>query len=107
MRGKGDTGRDALVYHAANGNLGLRAGNWVYLPDGGFGRGSGAMWEEPQWIRDLRGVVPHNGTEALYDLSDDPTELNNVIDEFPVVAARLREQLDSLTSADERMLSGE
>lgn len=107
LRGNGDTGRDALIYHAANGNLGLRAGNWVYLPDGGFGRGSGAMWEEPQWIRDLRGVVPHNGTEALYDLSDDPTELSNVIDEFPVVAARLREQLDSLTSADERMLSGE
>ena len=32
LRGKGDTGRDALVYHAANGNLGLRAGNWVFWP---------------------------------------------------------------------------
>jgi len=39
----------------------------------------------------------HNNTEELYDLQNDPNELNNLIDDNPEIASKLRLKLKELT----------
>jgi arylsulfatase A len=95
IRGGSDPVRTSLIYHASNGRLGIREGRWTFLQGGGFGQRPGKMWEEPEWIREMRGVIPVDETDALYDLESDPHQLNNVIGSFPEVANELRLKLEA------------
>ncbi|MGJ8563537.1 MAG: sulfatase family protein [Alphaproteobacteria bacterium] len=96
LQGESETTRSSLIYHAANGNLGIRDGNWTFLQGGGFGQRPGRMWEEPQWVKDKRGVIDVDATDGLYNLESDPDQLNNVIADFPDVANELRLKLQNI-----------
>jgi arylsulfatase A-like enzyme len=81
--------RDHLVLMSGNGDLAMRSGNWKYIPDlavadgwyGGFKKNPGAP-----------------ARPALYDLSKDPGEKQNLIQEQPAEAQRLADLLAKVKS---------
>ena len=38
----------------------------------------------------------HNNTEELYNLQNDPTEENNLIDSNPEISSKLREEMNNI-----------
>jgi arylsulfatase A len=68
--------RSELVYHAANGKLGLRQGSWTYLRRRG-------ITEEPDWYRELWKGDSIDAPGLLFDLSRDLGQRNNLYDQFP------------------------
>lgn len=94
LLGRDYQGRKELVYHGSRGILGLREGRWAFLRGGGFGRSPVPVWSEPQWVRTERGVRVDGATEdALYDLTNDPGQLENVIARYPGIANRMNARL--------------
>jgi arylsulfatase A len=81
--------RDTLVYHAANGKLALREGDWVYLRRGGNLR-------EPDWYLRDRGVEALPDTTLLFNLADDPRQLKNLAESNPERLAAMEEKLKSI-----------
>lgn len=81
--------RDALVYHAADGTLALRRGDWVLI-DGPSGQGS----QEPEWFKIERGYTPHDLPGELFDLSRDPAEARNLYADEPERVAALKALLE-------------
>jgi arylsulfatase A len=63
--------RTELVYHAANGKLGLRQGNWAYLRRGG-------ITEEPEWYQDYWQGDSLEAPALLFDLSKDLAQKTNL-----------------------------
>jgi arylsulfatase A-like enzyme len=101
--------RDHAVIHPSQKQLlGLREGDWVFLPgqgDGGFMCSRGGPWAAVlagQVNSDLapdgtiRDDAPH---EQLYNLAEDPCQTRNVVGDHPGVADRMRARLAELTSA--------
>jgi arylsulfatase A len=84
------SGRDHLVQqdNGNNGNFGLRAGDWKLQRHG------------KKWARNL--VVENRLANTpvppfqLFNLADDPGENQNVIEEHPEVAERLKAQLEKI-----------
>lgn len=82
--------REATVYHASNGVLALRKGEWVYID-----APSGDVSREPQWFSEsLGGVSAHDEEAELYHLSDDPTQNTNLYREYPEKAKELKTLLE-------------
>jgi arylsulfatase A-like enzyme len=94
---RGTTGdepiHDATVYHAIDGSLAVRVGDWVFSD-----AESADMNGEPDWFRDERGDG-EDGPGLLYDLSADPEQRENLHDDRPDVAADLRETLARIETA--------
>ncbi|MEK9685664.1 MAG: sulfatase-like hydrolase/transferase, partial [Rhodospirillaceae bacterium] len=63
--------RTELVYHAANGKLGLRQGDWAYLRRGG-------ITEEPQWYQNYWQGDSLEAPALLFDLSKDLAQKTNL-----------------------------
>ena len=88
MRGKGwSTQRAPVIHHSGGGMFSLRDGKWKMV----FGSGSGGR-QQP------RGK-PFEKPYFLFDLEKDPSETTNVIEEYPQVAQRLTERLETLRSS--------
>jgi arylsulfatase A len=68
--------RKELVYHAANGTLGLRQGPWAYLRQGG-------ITPEPDWYKGMWKGASIDAPGLLFDLSSDPGERTNLVDQYP------------------------
>ena len=82
MHGKdGTVSRAPVIHHSSNGTFSLRDGKWKMI----FGNGSGGR-EKPIG-------KPFEKPYFLFDLENDPSETNNVIDEFPGIAEGLEGQL--------------
>jgi len=81
--------RNELVYHAANGKLGLRQGNWVYLRPGG-------ITEEPKWYQNLWQGDSMDAPGLLFDLSSDLGQRNNLYDQSPERVQRMEARLDEI-----------
>ncbi len=77
--------REAIVYHAGNGALAIRKGDWVFV-DAPSGDGN----REPEWFKQERGYVPHNHPGELFHLAEDPAEGRNLYSERPDVVGELR-----------------
>ncbi|MCM2374629.1 sulfatase family protein [Aporhodopirellula aestuarii] len=69
--------RPPVIHHSVAGMFAIRDGKWKLV----LGNGSGGR-EQPRGVADQR---PYQ----LFDLSTDIAEKNNVIDDYPEVAARL------------------
>jgi arylsulfatase A-like enzyme len=63
--------RKELVYHAANGKLGLRQGDWAYLRPGG-------ITEEPLWFQKYWQGDTIKATALLFNLSTDLAQKTNL-----------------------------
>ena len=63
--------RKELVYHAANGKLGLRQGTWAYLRGGG-------ITNEPDWFQDYWQGDSLDAPALLFDLSKDLAQKTNL-----------------------------
>ena len=77
--------RESAIYHASNGVLALRQGDWIYI-DGP----SGGVSPEPAWFREERGVIEHDENAELYKITEDPTQTTNLYSEFPDKAEALK-----------------
>ena len=82
----GDKGkpRPPVIHHSAAGMFAIRSGKWkLVLGNGSGGRAKpkGKPFEKP-W--------------HLYNMEDDPSEANNVIDAHPEVVARLKAELERI-----------
>jgi arylsulfatase A len=78
--------RKELVYHAANGKLGLRQGQWVYLRPGG-------ITEEPEWFQEMWKGDAIDAQGLLFDLSNDLGERTNLVDQHPERVQRMEARL--------------
>jgi arylsulfatase A len=78
--------REELVYHASNGKLGLRQGNWVYLRPRG-------ITAEPEWYQQLWQGDSMDAPGLLFDLSNDLGQRSNLYDQYPERAQRMEARL--------------
>jgi arylsulfatase A len=78
--------RNELVYHAANGKLGLRQGQWAYLRPGG-------ITEEPEWYQELWQGDSTDTPGLLFDLSSDLGQRINLYDQYPERVQRMETRL--------------
>ena len=78
--------RTELVYHAANGKLGLRQGDWAYLRRGGITEEPG--WYEVDWQGDSLDVPA-----LLFELSSDLAQKTNLRTKHPNRVKRMEERL--------------
>jgi arylsulfatase A-like enzyme len=76
--------RAPVVNHSANGMFALRSGPWKMV----FGNGSGG--------RERPAGKPFEKPYTLFNLSTDPSEANNLIEQHPDVAERLAQHLEAL-----------
>ena len=81
--------RQELVYHAANGKLGLRQGSWTYLRRGGIS-------SEPEWFKKLWGGDPIETQNLLFDLSNDLGQRQNLYKKFPERTKQMEAQLTKI-----------
>ena len=88
--------------------LGLRAGDWVFIPgrgDGGFHCNRGGPWAVALAGQTNSDLAPDGGVrddapaEQLYNLTQDPGQAINVIGDHPDVADRMRRRLHELSTA--------
>ena len=89
----GAKGRDHLVHqdNGNNGTYGLRAGNWkLHRYDKKYARNV---------VVERKLANSKKPRYQLFDLSDDPTESKNVIDEHPEKAQELKAQLAEILAA--------
>lgn len=81
--------RQNLVYHAANGKLALREGDWVYLRAGG-------NLKEPDWYLQARDAHPLPNKPLLFNLADDNQQLKNLATESPDRCAAMESTLRAI-----------
>ncbi len=87
LLGESDQGREALVLEAFK-RVGLRRGDWKYIPAGQVSeRGGPGQWNRTQY----------RGLGGLFNLKDDPGEKNNLADVHPERAKEMRAMLETLT----------
>ena len=78
--------RTELVYHAANGKLGLRQGQWAYLHPRG-------ITQEPEWYQTMWLGDSMDSPGLLFDLSNDLGERTNLVDQYPERVQRMEARL--------------
>lgn len=88
--------RSSLVYHAANGHLALRRGDWVFIDSATCGDGN----KEPEWFRRARGAHDCAGPGTLYDLRADPGQTKNLYDARPDKVRELQQLLEQARRAE-------
>ncbi|MDD4108449.1 MAG: hypothetical protein PHH93_07005, partial [Prolixibacteraceae bacterium] len=76
--------REAVVHHSIQGRFAIRQGRWKLI----LWPGSGG-WSSPSTEAELNGLPKFQ----LYDLSEDPSESNNLVEEYPEIVDRLKELL--------------
>jgi len=82
--------RNELVYHAANGMLGLRQGQWAYLRPGG-------ITPEPEWYKKIWKGDTIDAPGLLFDLSHDIGQRKNLYDKFPERIQQMEAHLSEIT----------
>ncbi|MBT7098716.1 sulfatase-like hydrolase/transferase [Candidatus Poribacteria bacterium] len=86
LRGERDRVRDSIVYHANEGPLAIRRGDWVLMEEP-----SVVSWQlEPDWFREERGIVSPEPGPQLFDLAEDPYQRHNLFDRRPATVEELR-----------------
>ena len=81
--------RTELVYHAANGKLGLRQGDWAYLRRGG-------ITAEPEWFQEHWQGDSLDAPALLFNLSADLAQKNNLRDKHPARVRRMEQRLTEI-----------
>jgi len=79
-----DTSRGPVIMHSANGTFAIRVGQYKLIA----GSGSGGRTQPRS--------KPFDKPYQLYDLSKDPSETTNLIEDEPAIAARLEAMLTEL-----------
>ena len=78
--------RTELVYHASNGRLGLRQGDWAYLrPKGNT--------PEPEWFQQYWQGDSLDAPALLFDLSADLAQKKNLHDQHPERVKQMEQRL--------------
>jgi hypothetical protein len=89
--------RTEVVEQGISGAIALRAGGWKFIPTNKgqsvSGMGSGADPRDTRWAES---IVP---ADALYNLTEDPAEKNNLATKMPAKAEELRKRLQEIRSA--------
>ncbi|MBE9461544.1 sulfatase-like hydrolase/transferase [Dyadobacter subterraneus] len=75
--------RKSIIHHSIQGMFAIKSGKWKYID----GQGSGGWSKDESATVDLK--------SQLYDLGKDPTESQNVVEEFPDIAKKLKAELDA------------
>jgi len=81
--------RRELVYHASNGNLGIRQENWAYLHPKG-------ITSEPDWFKKIWQGDTLDGSGLLFDLSTDLAQRNNLYKNFPERIQQMESRLKKI-----------
>ena len=81
--------RTELIYHASNGKLGLRQGQWAYLRPRG-------ITPEPKWFQQHWQGDPLDAPALLFNLSADLAQKKNLHDKHPERTALMEARLAEL-----------
>ena len=83
--------RKPIVYHTMTGTMAIRENEWVYID-----APTGMQSQEPEWFREERGVIPHNMPVELFNLSEDPQQLENLAQKYPEKVKELKSKLTKM-----------
>lgn len=83
INGTGSTARKDVVHHSIDGNFSLRDGKWKLIFCGGSGG-----WSYPALPKDKE-VIRQLPPFQLYDMTANPEETRNLVNEYPDVVNRL------------------
>lgn len=83
--------REPLIYHSLDRRFAIRDGNWVFI-----NAPTGMTSKEPEWFRKQRGVKEHNLQVELFNLKEDPEQLNNVALQYPEKVKELKNRLNMI-----------
>ena len=92
-----DPARTAIIHHAPNAKQAIRKGDWVLID-----ARSGDINDEPAWVKETLGVVEHDEEKELFNLAEDPQQINNLYSRFPGKAKELGDELDRIREAGKR-----
>ncbi|MGL5561836.1 MAG: sulfatase-like hydrolase/transferase, partial [Tannerellaceae bacterium] len=79
--------REATIHHSISGEFALRQGDWVYIDckgSGGWSKREGADTQQPQ--------------VQLYNVVEDPQEMNNLCEQYPEKVAAMKALLEKYKS---------
>jgi arylsulfatase A-like enzyme len=86
--------RNDTVLHGISDTLGLRSGDWKFIPANFKGKPSGmGQGANPS---DARFTANHVTEPLLFNLATDPNEQTNLFARFPEKAAEMRKQLEAI-----------
>lgn len=89
LLGKSDsvTDQKVIIHHSSIGSFAIRKGKWKLIE----GLGSGGFSEPQQQI-----ALPGEPEGQLYDLKNDPSEMENLYSQFPNKVSELKSLMDSI-----------
>ncbi len=88
LKGTGPSARQSHVHNTYQDHYAIRDGQWLLVD-----APSGKVSATPQWFNDQNGYVKNTLPGALYDLSKDIAERNNLYAKHPDTVAALRQLL--------------
>ncbi|MDA1276500.1 MAG: arylsulfatase [Verrucomicrobia bacterium] len=88
--------RDALVHNTFKDHYAIRGGNWVFID-----AESGAVSRVPEWFDEANGYGKNAFPGALYDLSQDIAQRQNLYARFPDKVRELKERLQRIRAEGE------
>ncbi len=83
--------RPPIVYHTHTGKMAIHDGDWVYID-----APSGMQSLEPDWFTKERGVKEHSEQVELFNLKEDPQQLENLASKYPEKVKELKSALDEI-----------
>lgn len=89
--------RAPIVYHTFTRNMAIRDGDWVLID-----APSGMQSKEPDWFRKERGVKEHSEQVELFNLKNDPQQLENLASKYPEKVKELKAKLNDIMQKDTR-----
>lgn len=87
----GEAARSTVIHHSLSGMFAVRNGRWKLIPELGSGGFTPPKSREPS---------PGEPPGQLYDMQNDPSEGENLYDEWPDVVSRLRNILEKARDND-------
>ena len=89
--------REATVHHSGHGKFAIRKGDWVLiLASTGDDNGKHG---EPAWFQKDRGYQPHNAAGELFNLTTDPSQMDNQYATRPEKVEELAELMETYVKA--------
>ena len=79
--------RSRIIHHSTRGVFAIREGDWVFVDSPNPPSG------EPDWFRQIRGVVAGDEPGQLFNLTNDPSQSINIYSQHPEKVRRLKQLL--------------
>jgi arylsulfatase A len=86
-----ESARSELVHNTNPNGYALRQGDWIFIQ-----AKTGAVSKEPRWYQEANGYIEETNEVSLYNLSEDPSQKNNLAESNAEQLAKMKERLGEI-----------